>query len=84
MSHRAVNEPLEKRASMYTLSFWRDALERVVSTAAASLIATIGGTNLFGIDWEQALGITGSIALLTLLKTLAAQPFGSKGTASAI
>ncbi|QOC55720.1 holin [Gordonia phage Archimedes] len=69
---------------MYTVKFWKDALERIVSTTAAGLVATFGGINLFDLDWEQAAGITGSLALITLLKVLAVRPLGETDSASAI
>ena len=69
---------------MYTIKFWKDTLERVVSSWGEGFIATFGGSNLFELDWQQAAGITGSLAVLTLIKSLAVQPFGDKATASPV
>lgn len=69
---------------MYTVKFWKDAFERIVSTTAAGLVTTFGGISLFDLDWKQAAGITGSLALMTLLKTLAVRPLGQPDSASAI
>lgn len=62
---------------MYTKQFWKDTTERVVSTAAQAMIASIGTTAFFGdMHWKIVLGTTGIAALVSLLKCLVA---GSKG-----
>lgn len=69
---------------MFTRKFWKDAFERVVGTAAAVAIPTFTGTNLWEIDYATAAGITGSAAVVTLLKCLAASRVGSSDSAGLV
>lgn len=76
---------------MFTLIFWKDATERVISTFAGALLSAFlpGGLNalfpnlnLMTVDWKSALGFAAGTALVTLLKTLAATQVGDPMSAS--
>lgn len=69
---------------MWTWVFWRDTGERVISTAAASLLAFFGvqELDLFNVNWSGALSVAGATALVTLLKSLVAANVGERGTAA--
>ena len=71
---------------MYTLTFWKDAAERAIRTAAQVLVAFFG-VNTFGIlevDWAQAGSVAALAALTSLLMSVAATGTGSQDSASVI
>ena len=61
---------------MFTRVFWRDCVERAISTGAQFAIAAIGqdvaGVNLFDADLATVAGAAVTGAVLTVLKCLAA------------
>lgn len=60
---------------MFTRKFLKDAAERAVATAVQALFAVMlvgGGFNAFDFDWSNALAVTVSAALLSLVKSGAA------------
>lgn len=66
-------------ASKYSLTWWKDTADRVVSTAAQTAIATIG-VNVVGVldlDWIALGSITAGAAALAFLKALAVTKSGS-------
>ena len=72
---------------MFSLSFWKDAVERAVKSAAQAVLLALGGSevaNLFTIDWRIALGAALAGALISLLTSIASAPFGERGSASLI
>ena len=58
---------------MYTSrTFWAGAAERAVKTAAQTLAALlVTGTVIWSVDWAQALGVTATATLLSVLTSLA-------------
>ena len=68
---------------LYSLSFWADALERAVSTAATSAVSVLalGGTDLISAPWYATLSAAGIGGLLDLLRSLGAARGGNPGTA---
>jgi holin len=58
---------------MYTKkTFWAGLGERAVKTAAQTLAASLTlGTVLWGVDWAQAIGVTATATLLSVLTSLA-------------
>jgi len=71
---------------VYTLTFWKDAAERAIRTAAQVLVAFFG-VNTFGIlevDWAQAGSVAALAALTSLLMSVAATGTGSQDSASVI
>lgn len=73
---------------MFTLGFWKRALERAVKTAAQSLVAlwAVGDValNAFSIDWSQAAGIAAGAAVLSILTSIISEPFGDQGDPSLV
>lgn len=73
---------------MWTLVFWKDTTERVVSTFAIALLGVWGGDkfDLLHVDWKAALGLAGGQAVLSLLKALGVLklPIGTPGTATPV
>lgn len=69
-------------------SFWLDALERAVKTAAQALLSVwlVGDVafNIIGVDWSSALGIAGGAAVISLLTSIVSAPIGTSGTASLV
>lgn len=67
--------------SIYTLSFWKDAFERAVKTAAQSVILALGlgeGLNFFAVDWTLGVGFAlGGFALSVLSSIVSAPVSGS-------
>jgi hypothetical protein len=64
--------------------FLKDAGERAVRTACQTLLAYFGAgaLSLFHTDWVHALDLAGGAAVLSLLTSMVALPFGAGGTAS--
>lgn len=67
---------------MFTGAFWKDAAERVVSTAAEVALPAFAGASLWGIDWRTAAGLTGAAALAALCKALVAGTRGDNESAA--
>ena len=71
---------------MYTLTFWKDAAERAIRTAAQALLA-LWATDVSGVlavDWVQAGSVSALAALMSLLMSIAATGTGSRDSASTI
>lgn len=73
---------------MFTGTFWRQVLERLVKTfaqtfAAAALLGE-PGTSVFAIDWQGAAGIALAAALGSLLTSLVSAPVGQPASPSAV
>ena len=65
---------------MFTVAFWRDAVERALKTAAQAVILGLSlgeGFNAFEVDWQLALGFAIGGAVLSLLTSVASNPFGN-------
>lgn len=69
---------------MFTKLFWRDTIERIVSTMAQFLLVLGGvdGANFLDMDFRQLLTLTALGGVATLLKALAAAKIGVTGSAS--
>lgn len=69
---------------MWTWTFWRDATERAIATAAQTLVALLGvaAVDLPTVFWPALGAADGAAGLLSLLKSIAATQIGRKGTAS--
>ena len=59
---------------MFTRLFWRDAVERVVSTMAQALLALLltDGFNLLTFDWKAGLSVVVTAGVISLLKAIVA------------
>ena len=71
---------------MYTITFWKDAAERAIRTAAQALLA-LWATDVSGVlavDWVQAGPVSALAALMSLLMSIAATGTGSQDSASTI
>ena len=71
---------------MYTLTFWKDAVERAIRTAAQALLA-LWATDVSGVlavDWVQAGSVSALAALTSLLMSVAATGTGSQDSASVL
>lgn len=72
---------------MFTSSFWLSALERLIKTGCQSLLAilTIGpALDIAHVNWQNALGVAGGAAFLSLLTSLASLPIGPQGSPSLV
>jgi len=71
---------------MYTLTFWKDAVERAIRTAAQALLA-LWATDVSGVlavDWVQAGSVSALAALMSVLMSVAATGTGSQDSASSL
>jgi hypothetical protein len=71
---------------MYTLTFWKDAVERAIRTAAQALLA-LWATDVSGVlavDWVQAGSVSALAALMSVLMSVAATGRGSQDSASVL
>ena len=71
---------------MFTLTFWRDAVERAVKTFCQSLVAVLGAgsVGLLNVPWVTSLSTAGLAALLSLLTSVGSSPLGKPDTASLV
>lgn len=71
---------------MWNRSFWRDALERAIKTAAQSALLTIGAeqVNAFNADYKVVLGMALGGAIVSVLTSLTSVKVGNEGTASLV
>lgn len=72
-----IIEPSPKQGrknKLFTALFWKDALERAISTAAQAFLAVVGAGvfNVLTFGWENALAIAGGAAVLAIVKAIAA------------
>ena len=71
---------------MFTVGFWREALERAVKTAAQ--FALVGGladaTNVLVMDWQQVAAAAGAGFVVSFATSVASLPFGPGGSASVV
>ena len=69
---------------MRTRQFWADLGERVIATAAQSLVALLGVSEIgiLDVDWAQAASVAGLAALLSALKAIAATRIGDPDSAA--
>lgn len=62
---------------IFTKAFWVDAADRVISTAAQSVLAVVGvdqvAPNAFALDYKTLGGVAAGGALLALVKLLSKQ-----------
>lgn len=70
---------------MFTLAYWRDAAERVVSafaSGAVGVLAADGVVDALNVDWRLALGVGVGAAVVEALRGLAAAGVGDRDTAA--
>lgn len=70
---------------MWTIAFWKDAVERAVRTVAQAWVAVLvaAGTGLLDTDWLAGLSMAGMAGLLSLLTSLGGEALiNPSGTAS--
>jgi hypothetical protein len=68
---------------MFTITFWKDAAERAIRTAAQALLA-LWATDISGVlavDWLQAGSVAALAALTSILMSIVATGVGDKDSA---
>jgi len=71
---------------MYTITFWKDASERAIRTAAQALLA-LWATDISGVlevDWTQAGSVAALAAVTSVLMSIAATGRGNPESASSV
>ena len=62
---------------MFDALFWKAAAERAIKTFAQSLVALfVAGVTILTIDWVQALAVSGTAALVSVLTSIASSRLG--------
>lgn len=76
--------PTPPKRPLFTATFWLDAFERAVKTAAQTLIALIGVnvTEVTDLDWGQIGIATGVATALSVLTSIVSSGIGEPGSAS--
>ncbi len=74
---------------MFSLAFWRDALERAIKTAAQAPLLALGlsdtgPVNAFELDWRLGAGFAAGGFTISILSSVASAPLGRSGTASVL
>ncbi|WP_236732129.1 holin [Mycolicibacterium peregrinum] len=70
--------------TIWSLTFWKDAAERALKSAAQAATLALGGDvfNAWTVDWKTAAGIALGGAGLSLLTSIGSAGIANKGTAS--
>jgi hypothetical protein len=68
---------------MFTITFWKDAAERAIRTAAQALLAlwATDVTGVLAVDWLQAGSVAALAALTSVLMSIIATGVGDKDSA---
>lgn len=77
----------DKQPTMWSWFFWKQTIERIIGSAAASLLATLtasGVLDIVHVGWKQVLGIAGLAAVATLAKCLVAVTIGQPDSPSLV
>lgn len=71
---------------MFTKSFWKQALERCIKTAAqaAAALLTADGTGVLDVNWGTVASVAGLAALASLLTSIVTSGVGEKDSPSAV
>lgn len=69
---------------MFTKTFLLDAGERVVATFVEAAVGSVILAGALNLDVAKAAGLAGTLAALTVIKSLAAKFLGDKQTAAAL
>lgn len=71
---------------LFTLYFWRDALERALKTAAQTAVALIGtgAVGIIEVHWYNVMSVSLVAALVSVLTSVGSDPLGERGTASLV
>jgi hypothetical protein len=69
---------------MSTSTFWRDSVERAVTTFCQSLVAVLGAGSVgrLNVAWVTSLSTAGLAAPLSLSTSLGSAPLGKRGEAT--
>lgn len=71
---------------MFGIEFWKQAAERAIKTAAQVAVAAIGtgAVGLMAVDWQAVVLAAALGAVLSVLTSVASEPFGAPGTPSLV
>jgi hypothetical protein len=70
---------------MLTMTFWKDALERAIKTAAQSSVVVIGTSSVFtDVNWILVASGAGLGFILSILTSIASSAFGNSDSASLV
>ena len=69
---------------MFTITFWKDAAERAIRTAAQALLAlwATDVTGVLAVDWVQAGSVAALAGLTSVLMSIVATGVGDKDSAA--
>lgn len=69
---------------MWTKTFWLDATERAVKTAAQSAIGVLTATSVDAIDWAAGLGVVAVATAASVLTSIVSSGRGDTDSASLV
>lgn len=71
---------------MFTKSFWKQALERAIKTAAQAAVAllTANGTGILDVDWGTVASVAGLAAAASFLTSIVTSGVGQPDSPSAV
>lgn len=69
---------------MFTATFWKDAIERAIKTAAQSAIGVLTVGPLANIDWEASAGVVGVATAVSILTSIVSTGKGDSESASLV
>lgn len=72
---------------MFTKTFWKKTLERVIKSFAGGVATLATATqvfNVFDADWGQIFGVSAGLAVVSLALSIASAPVGPDDTPSVV
>lgn len=71
---------------MFTKTFWKQALERAIKTAAqaAAALLTANGTGVLDVNWGAVASVAGLAALASILTSIVTSGVGEPDSPSAV
>ncbi len=71
---------------MFRSTFWKESAERCAKSAAQALLGlwALDGFNALNADFELAFGVAAGAAILSVLTSVVAAPFGEPGSPSLV
>lgn len=71
---------------MWTKKFWKDTAERAIKSFVQAVVVLVGSdlVSIVDLDWQRIIGVSATMALVSVLTSLGSSPVGGDNTASLV